>query len=81
MAKLTPELDTKIQYIARKHAGTSDFFDDCLQEGRLRVLQIPDGETESYYAQSAEYAIRDYLKKERLHQGREITNTIDEWTD
>ena len=75
MATLTPELIDKtkraIRSILKKR---QNLFDDALQEGLIRILEMEEGQTDSYYTQGAVYRVRDWLKKENKHQGREITS-------
>jgi hypothetical protein len=71
MAVVTDNIVKRVTAIARKKAIHD--WEDCLQEGLLKVLEMPEGQKESYYVKGAEFRIRDYLKKERLHKCREIS--------
>jgi len=66
MAEITEGIQKKIEMIARKYAaGNYDDEQDCLQEGLTKVLEMPNGQTESYYVQYAKNRIANYMKKER----------------
>lgn len=77
MANVTGQIIKKVRATAQKLCKNNQDFADCVQEGLTRILELPHGATESFYIEAAWYRMRDYLKKERLHHGRESSNTID----
>ena len=71
MANLTEQLDAKLQSIAHKLTrGNSDDAQDCLQEARLKVLEMEDGQTESYYAEYGMRAMQMFLRTENSYKNR-----------
>ncbi len=75
---------TRIEKIANSLAGNYADRQDVYQEGCIEVLHMRDEQTESYYATGAQFRIRNYLRKERKHQGREghlLDNVIENISD
>ena len=88
MAELTDSITTKVKKIAQQLCKNTQDFDDCVQIGLVRILEMSVEHpvthvkhTESFYLEGASFKIRDYLKKERLHHEREQSNTIDLWSE
>jgi DNA-directed RNA polymerase specialized sigma24 family protein len=77
MAELTQDIDRQIKSIAFKLTSNYDDRQDSIQEGRIRVIEMPDGFTSSYYVSAAKWRIRDYLKKTRLNRGDTEKRTIE----
>jgi DNA-directed RNA polymerase specialized sigma24 family protein len=77
MAELTQDIDRQIKSIAFKLTSNYDDRQDSIQEGRIRVIEMPDGFTSSYYVSAAKWRIRDYLKKTRLNRGDTEERTIE----
>jgi DNA-directed RNA polymerase specialized sigma24 family protein len=67
--ELTTDIDKQIKSIAYKMTNNYDDRQDCIQEGRLRVLEMDEGFKPAYYVTGAKWAMQNYLKKERLNRG------------
>ncbi len=107
--KITERITKRVREVARKLCRNEKDFDDCVQKGLFKILDLVEEEhliqehyrnlleygidvkllnywevkpyTEAYYIQGAKFKMRDYLKKERLYNEREQSNTIDLWSD
>ena len=71
----------RVREVARKLCWNEQDFDDCVQRGLFKIFKMPTGDTEAFYIQGAKFIMRDYLKKVRLYNEREQSNTIDLWSD
>jgi len=71
MAEITEGVQKKVQQLARKYgAGNYDNEQDCLQEALVKILEMPEGNTESYYVQAGMYAMSHFMKRERAFNSR-----------
>lgn len=80
--RITPSMGKAIMSVANKLTNNSADYDDCILEGNFAIASAPENCTESFYIQRASYAMRDFLKRERLHRSRElqILDTLSENT-
>jgi hypothetical protein len=72
MANINNKIRLGVEKIARSLTRNNPDFEDANSEGLVRILEMEDGHKDSYYIQAARFRIRDFLKRERLHQSREF---------
>lgn len=66
MAELTIQLDKIIMGTARKMAKNKLDYEDCIQEGRRKILLSKSNQKTGYYVLRAKGAMQRFLAKEKL---------------
>ena len=65
---LTPDIKRIVEAIAKKIAGGTQDYEDCLQEGLAKVLELPVGGKRQFYLTCAKNKMFDYLRKENSYK-------------